>query len=148
MRNVMAVMIAVVGLGVVPVHAEELATLTPPAVPTVPAVMVVPAVAMHSLYASYVALSVLDFQTTRMALNSGNFHEANSLMSPVAGHSTALLAVKSAAVATTIYLTQRLRPHHPRMAIGAIVAANVISGVVVTHNVMTISGRPTGMPGQ
>ena len=137
MRKVVAVMIAVLSFGVVPVHADEPATLHP---------LPVPVAALHSLYASYAALSVIDVQTTRMALRSGSFHEANSLMSPVAGNSAALLVVKGAAAASTIYLTQRLRWHHPRMAVGAIVAVNIVSGFVVARNAMTISGRPTGIP--
>jgi hypothetical protein len=138
MRQVLAVIIAVLCCGVVPVRAADELT-TAHSLP-------VPVVALHSLYASYAVLSVLDFQTTRMALRSSGFHEANPLMSPVAGHSAALLAVKGAAAASTIYLTQRLRPHHPAMAVTAIIAANVISGFVVMRNAMTISGRPTGIP--
>jgi hypothetical protein len=133
MRNVLAAM-AVMCCGVVPVQAAD----GPAAAPSR-----MPPATLRSLYASYTALSVIDVQTTRIALRSG-FHEANPLMSPIANHSAALFAVKGASAAATIYLTEHLRPRHPAMAVAAIVAANAISGFVVTRNAMTISRGATG----
>lgn len=135
MRHVLPAMLAVLCCGVASAEAAEESAP--------PLKLPVPVVALHSLYGSYAALSVLDWQTTRMAMRGG-YREANPLISPFARHSAALLVVKGAAAASTIYFTERLRARHPKAAVAAIVAANTISALVVTRNAMAISGGGPG----
>jgi hypothetical protein len=89
--------------------------------------------ALQVLYGSYAALQVADIVSTRRALAAGAT-EANPLMKSAAGSSGAMLAVKAASAAGTIYLAERTWKKHRTGAIVLMAILNGVSAAVVAHN--------------
>lgn len=85
------------------------------------------------LYISYAALNGLDADSTLRAVRAGA-SEANPLMSPFAGNTTATIAVKAGFAAVTIAGIEKLRKKHPRAAIVFMVIATSAYAIVAAHN--------------
>lgn len=88
---------------------------------------------LTSLYVSYVGLQALDVHSTSRALASGG-REANPALRGIAGSPGALIAVKAATTAGTLWVSEQLRKKHPAAAIGLMAALNSVMAVVVSHN--------------
>ena len=91
----------------------------------------------RSLSASYFGLSLMDWQTTTVALGAGGA-EGNILMAGIASHPATFLLTKVAVAGATLYMTEQLRKHHPKAALATLVAANSAMLMVVAHNASVI----------
>ena len=85
------------------------------------------------LYASFAGLQALDAHSTMRALQNGAT-ERNPLLGDLAGQPAALFALKAGVTASTILLTERLRPKHRVAAIALMAALDSFYAVVVVHN--------------
>jgi len=85
------------------------------------------------LYASFAGLQALDAHSTVRALQNGAT-ERNPLLGGVAGQPAALFALKAGVTASTILLTERLRPKHRGAAIAVMAALDSFYAMVVVHN--------------
>ena len=105
----------------------------------IPIIAVVPAarssrpVALAPLYASYVALQVLDVHSTRRGL-AGGASEANPALRGIAGNTAGLVALKSATTAGVIFGTERLARKHRVASVVLMSVLNSAMTFVVTHN--------------
>ena len=88
---------------------------------------------LPAMYASFGALQVLDVYSTRRAINAGAT-EANPVMKGVAGNSAAMLAVKSAATAFSIYCTEKAWKRNRKVAVILMAALNGATAAVAAHN--------------
>jgi hypothetical protein len=88
-------------------------------------------VALAALYGTYGTLQALDVVTTRRALGAGA-HERNPLMK--SGNMTAMIAVKAAAGASTIYFTERMWKKNRVGAVIVMAALNGATAAIVAHN--------------
>jgi Domain of unknown function (DUF5658) len=93
---------------------------------------------LTSLYIGNVALQALDAHSTFRALNAGHA-EGNPLMRWSANHPVALVSMKAAATATTIYVAGKIRKKHPRRAVLFMVGINAASALIVMHNYRTVN---------
>jgi hypothetical protein len=90
--------------------------------------------ALLPLYASFAALQGLDIHSTLRAIRGGRAREGNPVMTAVADSPAAFVALKAAAAAGVIYLTEHVRT---RNRVGALVlmgALNTLYAVVVASN--------------
>lgn len=87
--------------------------------------------ALSALYATYGTLQALDVVTTRRALSVGA-HERNPMMKD--GNMAAMIAVKAAAGASTIYFTERLWKKNRVGAVIVMAALNGATAAIVAHN--------------
>jgi hypothetical protein len=62
-------------------------------------------------------------------------------MRPLSGNPAATIAVKAAASAGAIYLSERLWKKNRAAAVIAMIAANGLTGYVVSHNLRTARAR-------
>ena len=85
------------------------------------------------MYASYGALQVLDAYSTRRALD-GHAHEVNPLMMPAARNTAALLAVKSATTAVSIYFAERAWKKNRKGTVVLMAVLNGVTSAVAVHN--------------
>jgi hypothetical protein len=85
------------------------------------------------MYVAFATLQAMDAHSTLSALSNGG-REANPVMRGVAGNPGALIAVKAATGATTIWLTERVRKKHPRGAVVLMAILNSALATVVAHN--------------
>jgi hypothetical protein len=85
------------------------------------------------LYASFAALQALDAHSTLRALDAGAT-EANPLLGGIAHKPAALLAVKAAVAASTIYLVEKVRVRNRGAAIALMAALNSVYATLVAHN--------------
>jgi len=88
---------------------------------------------LRGLYVSFAALQMLDAASTVNALNHGAV-EANPFMKGVASTPAALIAVKAATAASTIFITERIAKKSRWGAIATMVALNSVYAMVVSHN--------------
>lgn len=89
---------------------------------------------LPALYAAQVALQAMDVRTTFAAISNGA-HEANPLMQPFAKNQGAMLGVKAAVAASTIWMSEKMWRRGNRVgAIVSMVMSNAITAVVVAHN--------------
>jgi hypothetical protein len=89
--------------------------------------------ALMPLYASFIALQVLDLQSTHAALARGGV-EANPALGGLAGNTFAMSAVKAAGTAGVILASEKLRRKNKLAAIGLMFATNSAMAWVVQHN--------------
>lgn len=87
--------------------------------------------ALAALYGTYGTLQVMDVSTTRKALSSGA-RERNPLMNN--GNLAAMVAVKAAAGASTIYFAERMWKKNRAGAVIVMAALNGVSAAIVAHN--------------
>lgn len=88
---------------------------------------------LPALYATNVALQVLDAHSTLRALGNGG-REVNPVMKGVVGNRGALLAVKAGAAVGTIYFAEKLWKRNRVAAIALMVAVNGATAAIVAHN--------------
>jgi hypothetical protein len=86
---------------------------------------------LSALYGTYGTLQALDVVSTRRALAAGA-RERNPMMK--GGNMTAMIAVKAAAGASTIFFTERLWKKNRVGAIIVMAALNGASAAIVAHN--------------
>jgi hypothetical protein len=117
-------------------NSRQPTTLTSVAAPDAPA----RGAMLPVLYGAYGALQSYDaFSTIRGAGRGAG--EANPLMSGVARHPGAVLAVKASVAAATISLSERLwRQGRRKQAIVMMIAANGVMGAVAARNAAVIRG--------
>jgi len=87
--------------------------------------------ALAALYGTYAALQALDFYTTKHAIGAGST-EVNPLMK--GGNSAAMMAVKAAGGAATIYFTERAWKKNRAGAIVLMTVLNGATAAVVARN--------------
>jgi len=92
-----------------------------------------PARTITGLYVSLAALQALDVYSTMSVLSDGGV-EANPAMRGITRHPALFIAVKAAATATTIWVSEKLRKKHPKGAVALMVALNSVMAVVVANN--------------
>lgn len=85
------------------------------------------------LYTSFAVLQALDVHSTRVAVARGAV-ERNPLAAGLVNRPAAFIAVKAGAVAGTVYLAERVRPHSRVGAILVMGALNSLYATVVAHN--------------
>jgi len=89
--------------------------------------------ALIPLYASFVALQVLDLHSTTYALDRGAV-EANPAIKGFVDNRYAMGALKAAGTAGVIFVSEKVRKKNKAAAIGLMVATNVAMTWVVQHN--------------
>ena len=89
--------------------------------------------ALPAMYASLGALQALDIYSTRKAIGSGA-HEANPVMRASSGSATAMLAVKAASTAASIFFTERAWKKNRKGAMILMAVANGVTAAVVANN--------------
>ena len=85
------------------------------------------------LYASFVALQLLDAHSTLRGIDAGAT-EANPVMGGIAHKPVALVAVKAGLTASTIYLVEKLRVRSRRASIALMAVLNSAYVTIVAHN--------------
>jgi hypothetical protein len=85
------------------------------------------------LYASFGALQALDAATTFRALDRGAT-EANPALAGFASNRGAMVAVKAASFASTVYLSERLWKKNRVAAVVTMVCVNSAYAAIVAHN--------------
>jgi hypothetical protein len=88
---------------------------------------------LPALYVSFGALQALDAHSTLRALERGQV-EGNPVMRGIASQPAAVVGVKAATTAGTIFLTEKLWRRHRTAAIVLMVAVNAGYAAVVAHN--------------
>jgi Domain of unknown function (DUF5658) len=88
---------------------------------------------LTAMYASYGALQVLDAYSTRRALGGGA-HEVNPLMIPAASNTAALVAVKSATTAVSIYFAERAWKKNRKGTVALMLVLNGVTAAITVHN--------------
>jgi hypothetical protein len=90
--------------------------------------------ALPTMYATFAALQMLDVYSTRRALRVPGAYEANPIMSKVAGNSGAMIAVKAASTAASIYFTERTWKKNRKSAIIVMAIVNGATAAVASRN--------------
>jgi hypothetical protein len=106
---------------------------TPPAPGMAPGAPARRPKALPMLYASFGALQALDAATTFRALDRGAT-EANPALAGFASNRGAMVAVKAASFASTVYLTERLWKKNRVAAVITMVCVNSAYAAIVAHN--------------
>jgi Domain of unknown function (DUF5658) len=89
--------------------------------------------ALVPLYASFIALQLLDLHSTHAAVTGGAV-EANPALAGFAGNTLAMAAVKAAGTAGVIFCSEKIRAKNKVAALGLMIAANSAMTWVVQHN--------------
>jgi len=91
------------------------------------------------LYVTQCVLQGLDAQSTIRGMRSGTVREGNPLASPFASNTGALIGFKVGVAGASIFGTDRLYKHHPRLAVVILGILNAEYGYVVQHNYRIVS---------
>ena len=91
------------------------------------------------LYATQIAMQVLDAHSTLQALQSGMGREGNSVVKPFASSPAALFGIKIGTASGMIQTLDRLHKTPPRAATVALIVINCGYGFVVAHNYSVLS---------
>jgi hypothetical protein len=89
--------------------------------------------ALVPLYVSFAALQALDVHSTMRALDGGAV-EGNPLMRGVAQQPAALIGVKAAGAASTMWLAHKMSKRNKIGAVVVMAAVNSAYAMVVAHN--------------
>lgn len=89
--------------------------------------------ALAPLYLSFIALQVMDADSTAEAIRAGHA-EANPFMARTGGSTGAMLAVKAVSTAGTIYAVEKLWKRNRVAAVIVMAAINVGYAAVVSSN--------------
>jgi hypothetical protein len=116
-----------------PLIAARLSDAANAAVPLERPVEGTPRGVQPALYAGLTALQALDVHSTLRAVDAGNY-ETNPLVRWGMDHPVALISMKAAASAMTVYVAERIRAHHPKHATVFMAAVNAAYALVVVHN--------------
>jgi hypothetical protein len=84
------------------------------------------------LYSGFATMEALDVHSSLRARAHGGV-ERNPLLAGVS-NPVAFSLLKAGAAASTIYLIDRLHPHHRKAAIITMISIDVAYGIVVAHN--------------
>ena len=136
-----------ISLGVLPTVAYAQAEAETPPLPMSSNASPVPPpqsrAALMPLYATFVGLQAIDFETTTKAIRSGAGREANPAMQAIVGSPVVSAAVKVAATASIIVACERLRKrHHAVAATVLMIGLNSAYAVVAAHNLAIARGAP------
>ena len=86
-----------------------------------------------ALYGGLIVLQGLDVHSTLRAINAGHY-EQNPVMRWSVEHPAALISMKAAASAATIYVAEKIRKRHPKRAMLFMAAVNSAYAFIVVHN--------------
>jgi hypothetical protein len=86
------------------------------------------------LYATFVVLQGMDAHSTLDAVRSGTAVERNPMLQPFADNPGAVIAIKTATTAATIFLAEKLWRRHPVRAVVMLAAVNVAYAAIVAAN--------------
>ena len=89
--------------------------------------------ALTALYASLGAMQALDVYSTSAALKAGA-HEANPLLARFAGNTGAMLGLKAATTASTIFFAERMWKKNRTAAVVLMAIINGATAAVAAHN--------------
>lgn len=103
--------------------------------------------ALLPIYISFAALQVLDVHSTLRGVDVGG-SEMNPIVGGVGLNAPAQLAMKGAATAGVIYLSERLWKRQPMLAIVTMLAVDFVTLAIVANNyrVGTVMDRHSGAP--
>ena len=101
--------------------------------------------ALPVLYASLGALQVLDIYSTTSALKVGA-REANPTASPFAGNTGALIGLKTATTASSIFFAERLWKKNRMGAIVMMAVVNGATAAVSIHNMRNAKAARAALP--
>ena len=93
--------------------------------------------ALPPLYLSLGALQALDTYTTYRVLQTGGT-ELNPVVRNVTGNFAAILGVKAAATAGTVYFAERAWKKHRRGAVILMVAINAVTAAAAANNMKNV----------
>lgn len=96
--------------------------------------------ALAPLYLSFIALQVMDANSTAEAIRAG-YAEANPFMARASGSTGTMLALKAASTAGTIYAVEKLWKRNRVAAVVVMAAINVGYAAVVSSNYAKARGR-------
>jgi hypothetical protein len=88
---------------------------------------------LPALYVGFGVLQALDAHSTTRAVGAGH-RERNPVMAPFAGNTGAMLAVKAATTAGTVYMAHRLARRHRLAATVLMIAMNGAYAAIVAAN--------------
>jgi hypothetical protein len=86
-----------------------------------------------ALYGGLIVLQGLDVHSTLRAIDAGHY-EQNPVMRWSVEHPAALISMKAAASAATIYVAERIRKRYPKRAMLFMAAVNSAYAFIVVHN--------------
>jgi hypothetical protein len=86
-----------------------------------------------ALYGGLIVLQGLDVHSTLRAIDAGHY-EQNPVMRWSVEHPAALISMKAAASAATIYVAEKIRKRYPKRALLFMAAVNSAYAFVVVHN--------------
>ena len=86
-----------------------------------------------ALYGGLIVLQGLDVHSTLRAINAGHY-EQNPVMRWSVEHPAALISMKAAASAATIYVAEKIRKRYPKRAMLFMAAVNSAYAFIVVHN--------------
>lgn len=89
--------------------------------------------ALLVLYSSFAALDALDIHSTLRAIGNGAV-EANPAMRGVVSSKASFIAMKAATGGIVIFMAEKVRKRHPKLAIGLMAGLNSVMAIVVAHN--------------
>jgi hypothetical protein len=84
---------------------------------------------LFTLYASHLALELLDARSTQQAVANGRAREGNPLLEPFATNTAALTVTKLGMAAGIIFATDRLYRHHPLFAM--VILGTINTGYII-----------------
>jgi hypothetical protein len=90
------------------------------------------------LYLSLAALHVADTVATVQAIREHDAREMNPAMRPFAGDHAALLLIKSASMAGTVFAVEKLWRKNRAAAVATMIGINTLYAGVVSHNIRTM----------
>jgi hypothetical protein len=86
-----------------------------------------------ALYGGLIALQGLDVHSTLRAIDAGH-HESNPVVRWSVEHPAALISMKAAASAATIYVAEKIRKRYPKRAMLFMAAVNSAYAFIVVRN--------------
>jgi hypothetical protein len=107
-----------------------------PAIPRESAVPVkdsMPRAVQPALYSGLIVLQGLDLHSTLRAVDAGHY-EQNPVIRWSVEHPAALISMKAAATAATIYVAEKIRKRYPKRAMIFMAAVNAAYAFIVVHN--------------
>jgi hypothetical protein len=90
--------------------------------------------ALPALYVSFATLQVVDAVSTWRVVRRGDGRELNPILTGVADNLPALLAIKAASTAVSVYAVEKLHPRNRKAALATMIAVNVAYAYVVANN--------------
>ena len=97
---------------------------------------------LSSLYVGLAGLNAFDAYSTAKAVHAGLATESNPVMRGLAGHSTAVWAVKGGVTAASVLLAERMWRNHRRLgAVTTMIVVNGMTAVVAANNAKVLASR-------